>query len=87
MGVEAHGEGVVDPEAFTALVDHEGLDVYSYLARRASAEAHTDQEGDTGAHGPVRSWQRLDRSIRAHRDREPGLPLRPSALRSAPLLA
>ncbi len=31
--------GVVDPVAFTALVDREGPDVYSYLVRRAPAEA------------------------------------------------
>ena len=39
MGVEAHGEGVVDSATFTALVEREGQDVYSYLARRAPAEA------------------------------------------------
>ena len=39
MGVEALGEGLVDPAAFTALVDREGPAICAYLARRAPAEA------------------------------------------------
>ncbi len=32
-------DGVVDPAAFTALVDSEGADIHAYLARRAPADA------------------------------------------------
>ncbi len=39
MGGDVRDEGVVDPAAFTALVDRVGPDVYAYLARRAPAEA------------------------------------------------
>ena len=39
MSDGAQDSGVVDPVAFTALVDREGPDVYAYLARRASVEA------------------------------------------------
>lgn len=67
MGVEARGEGVVDPEAFTALVDREGPGVYSYLARRAPAEAEdllgrvwveafTARGSFDPARGSARSW-------------------------------
>ena len=39
MTLEARDEDVVDPVAFTALVDRVGPHVHAYLARRAPAEA------------------------------------------------
>ena len=67
MAVEAGDESVVDPAAFTALVDREGRDVHSYLARRAPAdaedllgrvwlEAYAARRSFDPARGSARSW-------------------------------
>ena len=67
MAVEAGDESVVDPAAFTALVDREGPDVHSYLARRAPAEAedllarvwleaYAARRSFDPARGSARSW-------------------------------
>lgn len=67
MGVTARDEGVVDPVAFTALLDREGPDVHAYLARRAPAEAedllgrvwveaNANRRSFDPARGSARSW-------------------------------
>ncbi len=63
----AQEAGVVDPVAFTALVDREGPDVYAYLVRRAPAdaedllgrvwvEAYASRRSFDPARGSARSW-------------------------------
>lgn len=67
MGVETRDEGVVDPEAFSALVESAGPDVHAYLARRAPAqaedllgrvwvEAFATRRSFDPARGSARSW-------------------------------
>lgn len=67
MSELAREDGVVDPVAFTALVDREGPDVYAYLVRRAPSEAedllgrvwveaYASRRSFDPARGSARSW-------------------------------
>jgi RNA polymerase sigma-70 factor (ECF subfamily) len=67
MSDGAQVAGVVDPVAFTALVDREGPDVFAYLVRRAPAEAedllgrvwveaYASRYSFDPARGSARSW-------------------------------
>ena len=67
MSDGAQDAGVVDPVAFTALVDREGPGVYAYLVRRAPAEAedllgrvwveaYASRRSFDPARGSSRSW-------------------------------
>jgi RNA polymerase sigma-70 factor (ECF subfamily) len=67
MSDGAQDAGVVDPVAFTALVDREGPDVYAYLVRRAPTdaedllgrvwvEAYASRYSFDPARGSARSW-------------------------------
>jgi RNA polymerase sigma-70 factor (ECF subfamily) len=67
MSDGARDAGVVDPVAFTALVDREGPDVFAYLVRRAPVEAedllgrvwveaYASRRSFDPARGSARSW-------------------------------
>ena len=67
MSDDPQEAGVVDPVAFTALVDREGPDIHAYLVRRAPAdaedllgrvwvEAYASRRSFDPARGTARSW-------------------------------